>query len=153
MLWKVVFLCAKWPILSLTPIVTVLLLISRVLSYIIDSASSTSTLSNPLVGFLFLVDLILILLSLDRSLRKIYLFNYLNPFYRCASQAGIVLVVSTGATESKSSGFSWQSKERTSPAWRSSTPAFFCGRESKGRSASSSTRSTTSSSCATVGGV
>ena len=82
-----------------------MLLISRVLSYIIDSACSTSTLSNPLVGFLFLVDLLLILLSLDRSLRKIYLFNYLNPFYRCASQAGIVLVVSMGGQESNHQDF------------------------------------------------
>ena len=85
---KVVFLCAKWPILSSILLVIVELLLSRVLSYIIDSASRSSTLSNPLVGLLILVDLVLILLSLDRCLRWNILFSYMNPFSIAARRTG-----------------------------------------------------------------
>ena len=46
------------------------LLISRVLVIVLILPVATSTLSNPLVGFILLVDLMLILFSLDRSLRK-----------------------------------------------------------------------------------
>ena len=85
---KVVFLCAKWPILSSILLVIVDLLLSRVLNCIIDSASRASTLSNPLVGLLILVDLVLILLSLDRCLRWNILFSYMNPFSIAARRTG-----------------------------------------------------------------
>ena len=85
---KVVFLCAKWPILSSILLVIVELLLSRVLSYIIDSAVRSSTLSNPLVGFIILVDLVFNLLSLDRSLRKIYCSPTWTPFSIAARCTG-----------------------------------------------------------------
>ena len=150
-------LCSEWPILLVLCIVIVMFLISRVLLIFMILPVALSTLSNLLVGFSLLVDLVLIFV-LFRPLsmgNKCCSTTWASPIY-CASIAGKTIGGVYGGPESSSGVvYSWQSKDlvcvqpdeiiyNTFVLRYSGTEYYIGFPFASGKS--------TSSSCATVGG-